>query len=188
MLFLESCSTVRSTWLAPRPRSAIRLKLTYGTGSDILYINPMFPNPLVSCMYPLPLYEEEFLAGTHVIANIQKVWEIVRLNNFVKLFCPFCAWEIVKHNPDEYATGRRAVQSCACRRNCVCTCMYRLYGHHVGNCSWLALALGTIHEQNEQSEHFSVFCSCEQVVNNSGHFPNCVSNCVLHNFPNLLVS
>ena len=128
MLFLESCSTVRSTWLAPRPRSAIRLKLTYGTGSDILYINPMFTNPLVSCMYPLPLYEEEFLAGTHVIANIQKVWEIVRLNNFVKLFklfCPFCAWEIVKRlsgsiylsqhkmhtlKANEYATGRRAVQ------------------------------------------------------------------------------
>ena len=120
MLFLESCSTVRSTWLAPRPRSAIRLKLTYGTGSDILYINPMFTNPLVSCMYPLPLYEEEFLAGTHVIliANIQKVWEIVRLNNFVKLFCPFCGETCTQ--PRWICNGAPG-GAIVCRRNCVCT-------------------------------------------------------------------
>ena len=34
---------------------------------------------------------------------------------------------------------------------------------------------------------FLVFCSCEQLVNNSGLSPDCVSNCVLHNFPNLLM-
>ena len=70
-----------------------------------------------------------------------------------------------------------AIQKCTLRRH-----MNMQRG--AGRCNRVQTKL-CLHIRNKKNSRntSSVFCSYEQLVNNSGHFPNCV----LHNFPNLLL-